>query len=262
MSNISGLSSLRKQESGSDSDEDKKQELYNGGIGNAGGSGSAVLGPPSGKRSAPPGSDVFNKLVQAAQGGAAGDAHEPPADEEMNTITMYSNGFTVNDGPLRDPNGSPENQAFIEDLLKGFVPSELKRGRSDPSKPMNISLADKRGETYKAPAYTAFSSGTALGSSSSSAAAGSFVPGSLPAAPFFSDGSPSTTIQVRTNTGKKLRLKVNTSITVAELAALVAADTGGTEAFSLSAGFPPKDLLDAAASIEAAGLMGAAVTQR
>lgn len=91
---------------------------------------------------------MFNKLVQAAQGAGAGE-DGPPADEEMNTITMYSNGFTVNDGPLRDPQGSPENQAFIEELLKGFVPAELKRGRKDPSKPMNISLADKRQETYK-----------------------------------------------------------------------------------------------------------------
>jgi hypothetical protein len=67
---------------------------------------------------------------------------------------------------------------------------------------------------------------------------------------------------VRTSGGKKLRLKVNTSITVAQLAALVVADTGTQEPFSLSAGFPPKDLLEPEATIEAAGLMGAAVTQR
>ena len=114
----------------------------------------------------------------------------------------------------------------------------------------------------KAPAYTAFSSGTALGSSSPSSASGAFVPSSLPPAPILDDSAPSTTIQVRTSDGKKLRLKVNTSITVAQLAALVVENTGSDMTFALSAGFPPKELSDAQATIETAGLIGAAVTQK
>lgn len=264
MSRITGFGSFKKQDEGSDSDEGKQNELYTGGIGARGGSGMAVLGPPSGKRN-PPGTDVFNKLVQAAQGhgaAAGGDMETPPADEEMNTITMYSNGFTVNNGPLRDPKTSSEDQAFLDQLLKGYVPAELKKGRKDPSKPMNISLSDKRGETYTPPPYTAFSHGTTLGSSSSATSRGQYLPGSLPPAPVVDESKPTTTIQVRTSTGKKLKLKVNLTTTVYQLAALVVAEAGGTAAFSLSAGFPPKDLMDGSATIEAAGLQGAAVTQK
>lgn len=40
---------------------------------------------------------------------------------------IFSNeltGFTVGDGPLRDLE-SPENKAFVEELMRGFVPSEV-----------------------------------------------------------------------------------------------------------------------------------------
>ncbi len=70
-------------------------------------------------------------------------------------------------------------------------------------------------------------------------------------------------MQVKTTDGKKLKLKVNTSITVAQLASLVAAANPGSRApFALSAGFPPRDLVDGTATVEAAGLKGAAVTQK
>jgi SEP domain len=36
-------------------------------------------------------------------------------------ITMYRNGFMIDDGPFRDLN-APENQAFIRALEQGVVP--------------------------------------------------------------------------------------------------------------------------------------------
>lgn len=39
-------------------------------------------------------------------------------------------------------------------------------------------------------------------------------------------------------------------------------DGGTGTGFTLSAGFPPKDVLDAAATVADAGLLGAAVTQK
>jgi len=267
----------RDEEGGSD-DERKKQELYNGGLGSqGGGSGSAVLGPPGaagaggGRGGAPPGRDLFERLVAAAQNGHGGEGEEggaaegPPSDEEMNTITIYSNGFTLNDGPLRET-ANPENQAFLDELLKGYVPRELRASRKDPSKPMNISLADKRPETFVPPAYVAFSSGTSLGGGAGLAvgADGLFDPAVLPMGLELDDGAPSTTIQIKTRLGKKLRLKVNTSITVLQLAAVVAEQTpgDGDEPFSLSAGFPPAALTDGDATIEGAGLRGASITQK
>lgn len=197
----------KKQEAagGSDSDEEerKKQELYAGGIdGRGGGSGMAVLGPSRarGRPTPPAAGDVFGRLVQSAS--QTNEGEYPPSssgDPESMTITLYSNGFTVNDGPLRDPGGSTENQAFLDDILKGDVPSEIRRTRKDPTKPMTLSLSDKRKEAYKAPAYVAFSSGATLGSSSSSAVQGGasgFDPGSLPAVPVLDESQPSTTVQV------------------------------------------------------------------
>ncbi len=262
MSNIHGLGSSKKEEDG-----EKRNEFYTGGAdGHGGGSGMAVLGPPPGGGRAPPTgvNDVFNRLVQSAsqhtQEGDDGEA--PPTDEENNVITIYSNGFRVNDGPLRDPENNEENRAFLDELLKGYVPRELRPTRKDPSKPMNISLADKRSETYTPPAYVPFSSGTSLGGGSPNHG-GSFDPATLPMGPELVANEATTTIQIKTSSGKKLRLKVNTSITVLQLAAIVAEQAGqGDQPFSLSSGFPPQDLTDHEATIEAAGLKGASITQR
>ena len=68
---------------------------------------------------------------------------------------------------------------------------------------------------------------------------------------------------MRTIDGKKLKLKINLSITVSQFAALVASNSVETASpFSLSAGYPPKDLTDGDATVEAAGLKGAAITQK
>ena len=50
--------------------------------------------------------------------------------------------------------------------------------------------------------------------------------------------------------------------TVAELDALIRADHGAAGSYQLLAGFPPAPLADPAASVEAAGLKGASVTQK
>ena len=87
----------------------------------------AVYGPPGeggGDR------DVFDRLVQAAQNGGPGREGAMGAMPDMpsqnaggsgsgnsRTITLYSNGFQVDDGPLREPN-TPENRKFLEELLK------------------------------------------------------------------------------------------------------------------------------------------------
>jgi UBX domain-containing protein 1 len=83
-----------------------------------GGSGLAVEGPPRSQ----PHSSVFDRIVQRAQE-SGGDV--PPLDQSHSgtrrVITMYRNGFIVDDGPFRDLN-APENQAFIRALEQGVVP--------------------------------------------------------------------------------------------------------------------------------------------
>lgn len=50
----------------------------------------------------------------------------PPeaAEGTKRKITLYKNGFTVDDGPLRDLE-SPENRKFVQALVSGFIPAEV-----------------------------------------------------------------------------------------------------------------------------------------
>ena len=41
-------------------------------------------------------------------------------------LTLYANGFTVDDGEFRDYN-EPQNKEFMEEVKKGYVPKELQQ---------------------------------------------------------------------------------------------------------------------------------------
>jgi len=86
-------------------------------------------------------------------------------------------------------------------------------------------------------------------------------------APAADESKPCTTIQIRLSSGIRVKARLNLHHTVADLWWLVAAQMGA-EAFKaasqheLSAGFPPKPLMDPSASLAAADLLNAAVTHR
>ena len=167
MANRMTFGELLKKEGGGDdadmTDEDRrrKNEKYAGGNDDrGGGSGLAVQGPPPAEDAG-----IFDKLTHAAKSSQADEMDEAADSTE---ITLYANGFIVDDGPLR-PLDDPENGKFLEELLSGRVPKELAQKRQPGAGgPMNVKLADKRGETFTpppAPAYVAFSSGQTLGGS-------------------------------------------------------------------------------------------------
>lgn len=82
----------------------------------SGGSGLAVVGPPSGDPR-----DLLDRIVnQAREQQPPDSSHESGGDQGIE-VTLYRNGFTVNDGPLRDL-VSPENRAFLDALQSGVVP--------------------------------------------------------------------------------------------------------------------------------------------
>lgn len=279
MSNISGFGDMRKKKD----EEAKRQELYAGGVDNrGGGSGLSVLGPPPSSSRAGGGASVFDSIVSKAQnpGAAGGSAHEDDDEDDRpvggvpngRKITLYRNGFTVDDGPLRDLT-SPESRDFIAKLEKGEVPAELSAGAvprtNGRQHVIDINLNDKRSEDYVAPpppAYVAFSGGNSLGSSSSSSSSsgvGVFTPAvlSLVSVPDVDESQPTTTLQVRMHDGKKLKIKINQNRSVLQLAAVISRDgSTGDLSFALSAGFPPKDLTAFEATIAEAGLLGAVVS--
>jgi UBX domain-containing protein 1 len=90
-----------------------------------GGSGLAVVGPPTNRG---PGPRAFDGIVQKASE-AQQDGGVPPTDSNRRIITLYRNGFTVDDGPLRDLE-SPESRAFISSLERGEAPRGLHTPRT------------------------------------------------------------------------------------------------------------------------------------
>jgi len=121
-----------------------------------------------------------------------------------------------------------------------------------------VGLVDKRHTEY-AEEFRSFSGqGNSLGASTVSG--GVFDPSSLPETPPTMDSNaPATSIQVRLPNGQRRVLRINLSMTVADVAAILRENADGTP-FRLSAGFPPKPLEDASATVEASGLKGAQVT--
>ncbi len=86
------------------------------------------------------------------------------------SITFWKNGFSVDDGPLRDPT-DPENKAFLSDInevclilnrgetqpcpefyLQGRVPREF-QGQAEPY----VSIISRATEDYKVPCKSLFS---------------------------------------------------------------------------------------------------------
>jgi len=252
---------------------DKNNELYAGGVDNrGGGSGLAVQNPGDSVPGAG-GHDVFRRIMDKAQEGGSEYSGDGPVDGKLqHKIKMYKNGFVVNDGPFR-ASEDPANRLFLEQLAKGYVPAELMEPSSQPpgglrsSRPaVDVGVEDHRDEDYVPPAYVAYGGeGMTLASSSSVSSEGSVVdPAAVGPAPQVDPALPTTTIQVKLLSGKKIRVKLNTASSVAQLCACIARDGGGEGRYVLSSGFPPKDLtlssLDT--SITDAGLQGASITMK
>lgn len=62
-------------------------------------------------------------------------------------ITLYQNGFCIDDGLLREYS-SEDNKAFMQELNKGEVPKELKEQYPQG---MNVGLEDRRQEVKRPP---------------------------------------------------------------------------------------------------------------
>lgn len=254
MSKLFSLSDLNKKQ---EEDEKKRNEYYAGGNDSktGGGSGLSVLDPHSG--------DTLSRIVNNASN--PGDTSNLPATNGRR-VTLYRNGFTVDDGPLRDLT-SAESRLFLAALADGYVPQELMQ--SNKSADVAIELSDKRSEDYAAPpapSYIAFGGEAMSLRSSVSADIGTAVitPDiiSVIDLPTIDAASPVTTLQVRLMSGKKVRIRVNHLHTVLQLAALLNREEPISRPFSLSAGFPPQDITDFSATIADAGLIGASVTQK
>jgi UBX domain-containing protein 1 len=103
----------------------------------------------------------FEDLVSKAKEG--GTAPSDGSAESDVKVTLWANGFQVDDGELRDYK-DPANKDFMKDLNEGFVPKELSQKFN---RKIGIALSDRRKDKMRLPTppkYTAFSgAGSSLG---------------------------------------------------------------------------------------------------
>ena len=234
---IHGLNDLNKK--GKEEKKKKTTDFYAGGQA----SGLAVSSP-----------DVDSIVNKASKESRA-------EKNEVNiTITLYANGFTVNDGPFRDYR-SPENQEFMANINQGRVPSELHS--LTQGRPAAVSLQDRRSEEYQLPPppkYVAFSGKGESVSAISSQPVGT-VNMNAPDPPV-EPSLPTTTVRIQFHNGQRKTLTVNLASPLQLLFEYVtfAAPVAGN--FHLVSGFPPKPLSNMWASVEDAGIAGSAVIQK
>ena len=248
---FSSLNDLKKK-----AEEEKKQnEYYVGGTDNrGGGSGLSVEAPPPNNRGPQGQSEMLSRIVENASAPDSGEGGPVP---HLCQVTLYANGFVVDDGDFRSYD-LPESQTFMRALLGGNVPTEL-AATGD----VTVSLNDKRGETFTPPPYSAFGGEAQSLGSSSSTPSEVFSADTIPdGTPTVDEAAPSTTIQIRLANGKRLKVKLNTSMKVVDVLRLIKSEGGATAPFTISAGFPPKQIVDINLTIEECGLKGSAVTQK
>jgi len=139
------LDSLKNKSKGqSDEEESGGNEYFTGGLGSQGhGSGLAVVAPNEGNSSGNPMRQFLNQIQQQQQ---ASGGNVEPGNRRIVTVTMYRNGFTVNNGPLREPS-DPNNRQFIESLIQGYCPEEL----VENGQPADVRLESKVTEEYQPP---------------------------------------------------------------------------------------------------------------
>ena len=210
--------------------------------------------------------------VEPSQQMSASISHQQDFGEPQNVvISFWKNGFTVDDGPLRDIN-DPRNKDFLNSIQKGEVPSELRRQSRNGE--VHVNMEDHREDEYKKPKEStkAFSGrGHTLGNPSpvlvqeqpdvqQPPQAAIHVP-SQPA--FKVDESkPITTIQIRLSDGTRLVTKFNHDNTVRDIRDVVQNARPNTGSFNLMTTFPNKVLNDNSITIADAKLLNAVIVQR
>lgn len=261
MSNIRGLYDDKKDDP--KDDEKDSNNRYVGGIGAQGG-GSGLAVEPNNTDEGPP-TNASDSIFNIAEAAAPDDTSGETAVRR--TITMYRDGFVVDDGPYRRLD-DPANAKFLKSLARGQTPEEL-RG-DGPGGNTTVGLVDKRNEEY-VESFRSFSgAGQSLGgggggaseAATGDAANGVFDPSGLQEpSRDDDDGAATTSIAVRMLDGSRKVVKIPLSATVTELAARAAAASNATISipFRIVAGFPPKPLMDGNQSVEEAGLKGARI---
>jgi len=180
--------------------------------------------------------------------------------EIRKVITMWKNGFSVDDGPLRLFN-DPQNQVFLNSLNTGKVPQELYNETQGSD--ITVDLIDRRGEDWKEPPkiIKPFSgSGNVLGSTSSTPVVSVKTNAGVTIKP--DESKPITSIQIRLLDGNKIVGKFNLDHTIRDIRDYINSMSKTSVSYVLASSFPQKVLTNENETIKDAGLLNAVVIQR
>ncbi|KAJ6769599.1 UBX DOMAIN CONTAINING PROTEIN [Salix purpurea] len=187
-------------------------------------------------------SSSFSGTGRLLSGETVPSAPQQP-EAVVHNIVFWTNGFTVNDGPLRSLD-DPENASFLESIRKSECPKELEPADRRSSVHVNLVRRDQKCPEPEKQRHVPFQGvGRTLGSSSAALAteptADSAPLNSAPT-PFMGlvvdETLPSTSIQLRPGGARNYQLQLM--------------------------GFPPKLLADSTQTIEQAGLANSVVIQK
>ncbi|XP_053677424.1 NSFL1 cofactor p47 [Anopheles nili] len=196
---------------------------------------------------------------------------------EVVTLTLWRQGFVINDGELRLYE-DPANRDFFESIKRGEIPEEL---RSKGQTMFRVELKDNRREEYvkRNKPYQAFGgSGQTLGSpvppmATTSSSSNTTSSGSSnneqnekrASEELTLDSSqPTTMLQIRLTDGSRLSARFNQTHTVDHVRRYIvsARPQYVSQNFALMTTFPSKELTDGAQTLKDAGLLNAAIMQR
>lgn len=173
-------------------------------------------------------------------------------------LTVYKNGFQIDDGEFRDIS-VPENKKFMDEVEKGFIPQELV---AQGKKELAIALEDKRKENYEAPVpekkFQAFVGGGTSFGGVKSEGLGVFKDIEFAV----NSNTPSTNINIRLFNGDTITQAFNLTHTVGDIFAFLAAVAPVSGSFQIVEGFPPKPLTQQDKTIGELKLQGTTLIQR
>ncbi len=249
---VATLDSIKKKQE--EEQTDGGNEYYSGGAGAQGGSGLNVVAPGDRRPGGDPVASIFNRATEESQRGQGVDSDLP-----IVTVTFYSNGFTLDDGPLREA-GVPENDTFLKEISQGYCPQEL----VVDGKPSQVKINDKRGEQYVPPAYVAFSGGGQSAGASSSASSDSVIqPGSGGTELVVDGAQPTIRVQIVFASNRKREvIKFNKTHTVQDLIGVINGFPHVSGQYQMLLGQPPKPVPNSefGKTLVEAGIAGASVT--
>ncbi|OMO88860.1 hypothetical protein CCACVL1_08159 [Corchorus capsularis] len=275
---------------GSDSDSDEGQDYFTGGeksgmvvrdpskpkdvdsIFNQARQAGAVEGSDDYLRPSSSSSRSFTGTARLLSGETVAAAPPPPPEIVTHNVTFWRNGFTIDDGPLRQLD-DPANAAFLESVMNSQCPKELEPADKRTKVDLHLFRRDENYNEPKKPKSAFHGVGRTLGSSSdpnpaasdSSAAAGSITTAPAPSMGLVVDSSLRTTsIQLRLADGTRMVSRFNFHHTIRDIRGFIdASRPGGARNYQLlTMGFPPKQLTDLDQTVEQAGIASSVVIQK